>query len=184
MTNPFYPGHFVSSPGSFQSKPVECRAHIGRPCIERVGSRHRLPVGYQCPVSGAMPPRHHRTAFASLATLATSCGWPCEMKATRQSLGSHTSRWGIKILEVGREEGLLVCLPLVIRLLAKSEPLRTRRSSISGAKAKNLTLRHPIDEQFACSRPQPSALYYTNTNSSDRQNDQIEAPCERSQYNR
>jgi hypothetical protein len=65
----------------------------------------------------------------------------------------------------------------VIRLLAKFEPLRTS-SSISGAKAKNLTLRDPIDEQFAWrSRPQPSVLYHTNTNSLDRQNDQIEASC-------
>jgi hypothetical protein len=48
-----------------------------------------------------------------------------------------------KILEAAvGEEGLLVRLPLVIRLPAKSEPLRTG-PSISGAKAKNLALRHP-----------------------------------------
>jgi hypothetical protein len=42
--------------------------------------------------------------------------------------------------EVGREEGFLVCLPLVIRLPAKSEPLRIS-SSISGTKAIGLTAR-------------------------------------------
>jgi hypothetical protein len=48
---------------------------------------------------------------------------------------------GHKILEVGREEGLLVCLPLVIRLPASaSGPLRTS-SSISGAKAISPTAR-------------------------------------------
>ena len=89
------------------------------------------------------------------------------MKATRQSLGSTYVKVGHKILEVGREEGLLVCLPLVIRLLAKSEPLRTS-SSISGAKAKNLTLRHPMNNSHVAD---PSQAFYTI----DQQNDQIEA---------
>jgi hypothetical protein len=64
---------------------------------------------------------------------------------------------GHKILEVGREGGILVCLPLVIRLLAKSEPLRTS-SSISGAKAKNLTLRHPMNNSHVAD---PSQAVYT-----------------------
>jgi hypothetical protein len=42
------------------------------------------------------------------------------MKATQQSLGPHTpNKAGHKILEVGREEGPLVRLPLVVRLSAK-----------------------------------------------------------------
>jgi hypothetical protein len=54
---------------------------------------------------------HHRTALASLATLATSCGRPREMKATRQSLGSHTSRCGIRFWRsVGKRGFLCVCL--------------------------------------------------------------------------
>jgi hypothetical protein len=55
----------------------------------------------------------------------------------------------------------------------QSEPLRTS-SSISDAKAKKNTLRHPMDNSHVAD-PQPSALYYTNANSLDRQNDQIEA---------
>jgi hypothetical protein len=86
------------------------------------------------------------------------------MKATRQSLGARVThaKVGHKILEVGREEGILVCLPLVIRLSAnrQSEPLRTS-SSISGAKAKSVTLRHPMNNSHAAATPgkQPKAFY-------------------------
>jgi hypothetical protein len=54
----------------------------------------------------------------------------------------------------------------------QSELLRTR-TSIPGAKAKNLTLRHPMNNSHVSDPSQePSALYYTNTNASplDRQN--------------
>jgi hypothetical protein len=54
--------------------------------------------------------------LASLATLATSCGRPREMKATRQSLGSHTSRWGIKFWRSVGKMFLLLVLPIVFRL--------------------------------------------------------------------
>jgi hypothetical protein len=123
------------------------------------------------------------------------------MKATRQSLGSHVThaKAGHKILEVGREEvprawfasrvrvGAILDLlrasassmvPLAwfasrVRVGAILDLLRASASSISGTKAKSY-LASP-DEQFAGSRPQPSVLYYTNANSLDRQNDQIEA---------
>jgi hypothetical protein len=64
---------------------------------------------------------------------------------------------GHKILEVGREEVFFVWLPLVIRLSAKSEPLRTS-SSISDAKAKSLTLRHPMNNSHVAD---PSQALYT-----------------------
>jgi hypothetical protein len=64
-----------------------------------------------------------------------------------------------KILEVGREEGFLVCLPLVIRLSAKSEPLRTS-SSISCAKAKSRTLCHPMNNSHVADPSQALYIVY------------------------
>jgi hypothetical protein len=65
----------------------------------------------------------------------------------------------------------------------RSGPLRTS-SSISGAKAKKLTLRHPMNNSHshvAAGDPSQAfyVLYHTNANPLDRQNDQIGALCER-----
>jgi hypothetical protein len=67
---------------------------------------------------------HHRTALASLATLATSCGRPREMKATRQSLGSHTPRRGIRFWRsVGKRFLLLVlCFASRVQVAANLKP--------------------------------------------------------------
>jgi hypothetical protein len=114
---------------------------------------------------------HHRTALgASLATLATSCGRPREMKATRQSLGSHTSRWGIRFWRSVAKRFLLLVLPLVFRLpliWTSSEqvlPFQVQKRKILPCALRLASL----DEQFACSRPQPSVLYFRSAERPDR----------------
>jgi hypothetical protein len=126
--------------------------------VDRVDYHHRLPVG--CWFSGVDKQRHHRTALASLATLVTSFGWPREVKATRQSLGSHTSRRGIRflILEVGREEVPLACFASRVQVGANLNLLRTS-SSIPGAKAKNLTLRRPMNNSHVADPAKRPILY-------------------------
>jgi hypothetical protein len=125
--------------------------------IEHPGPRHRVPVGYQ----SAPTICHHRTAHASLAALATSCcGRPRELKATRQSLGSYIhAKAGHKILEVGRGEAPLACFtPRSVQVAADLNLLRTS-SSISGAKAKNLTSRHPMDNSHVADPTAKRVLY-------------------------
>jgi hypothetical protein len=81
---------------------------------------------------------------------------------------------GHKILEVGREEVPLACFASRDQVTANLDLLRTS-SSILGAKAKNLTFGHPMNNSHVADPSQPNALYYTNANSLDRQNNQIEA---------
>jgi hypothetical protein len=108
------------------------------------------------------------------------------MKATRSAVDRVTHvkvKAGHKILEVGREEVPLACFASRVQVGANLNLLRTS-SSISGAKAKNLTLRHPMNNSHVSD---PSQAFYaipTQTLALDRQNDQIEASCERSQYSR
>ncbi len=79
------------------------------------------------------------------------------MKATRQSLGSTYVKVGHKILKVGREEVPLACFGSRVQVAANLNLLRTS-SSISIAKAKNLTLRHPMNNSHVAD---PSQAFYT-----------------------
>jgi hypothetical protein len=132
------------------------REHIGRPPIALV-------LAIECLLVFRCRQCHHRTALASLATLATSCGWPREMKATRQSLGSHTSRRGIRFWRSVGKRSLLLVLPLVFRL-ALTWTSSERALPLSGAKPKNLTSRHPMNNSHVADPSQPSAPYHTNAN--------------------
>jgi hypothetical protein len=86
------------------------------------------------------------------------------MKATRSAVDRVTHvkvKAGHKILEVGREEIPLACFASRVQVGANLNLLRTS-SSISGAKAKNLTLRHPMNNshvsdpsQAFCTIPTP-----------------------------
>jgi hypothetical protein len=82
------------------------------------------------------------------------------MKATRQSLGSHV-KVGHKILEVGWEEVPLACFASRVQVAANLNLPRTS-SSISGAKAKDLTLRHPMNNSHVAD-PSEEAFYTTPT---------------------
>jgi hypothetical protein len=97
------------------------------------------------------------------------------MKATRQSLGSQTNaKVGHKVLEVGWEEVHLACFASRVQVAANLNLLRTS-SSVSGAKAKNLTLRHAMNNSHVSD---PSEAFYTTHQRKlfrSRQNDQIEA---------
>jgi hypothetical protein len=71
---------------------------------------------------------------------------------------------GHKILEVGREEGLLVCLPLAIQLSANLNLCeQVLPFQISGAKAKNLTLRHPMNNSHVADPSQAFCTTPTQT---------------------
>jgi hypothetical protein len=64
---------------------------------------------------------------------------------------------GHKILEVGWEEAPLACFASRVQVAANLNLLRTS-SSTSGAKAKNLTLRHPMNNSHVAD---PSEALYT-----------------------
>jgi hypothetical protein len=64
---------------------------------------------------------------------------------------------GHAILEVGREEVPLACFASRVQVAANLNLLRTG-SSISGTKAKNLTLRHPMNNSHVAD---PSEAFYT-----------------------
>jgi hypothetical protein len=62
-----------------------------------------------------------------------------------------------KILKAGREEVPLACFASRVQVAADLNLLRTS-SSISGAKAKNLTLHHPMNNSHVAD---PSQALYT-----------------------
>jgi hypothetical protein len=64
---------------------------------------------------------------------------------------------GHKILEVGREEVPLAWVSSRVQVAVNLNLLRTI-SSISGEKAKNLTLRHPMNNSHVAD---PSQAFYT-----------------------
>ena len=69
---------------------------------------------------------------------------------------------GHKVLEVGREEVPLACFGSRVQVAADLNLLRTS-SSISGAKAKNLTLRHPMNNSHVADPSQASYTIPTQT---------------------
>jgi hypothetical protein len=82
----------------------------------------------------------------------------------------------LKILKAGRKEAPLACFGSRVQVAANLNLLRTS-PSITGAKAKNLTLRHPINNSHGPVADPSQALYTIPTQAPklDRQNDQIEA---------
>jgi hypothetical protein len=145
----FFRSRLTLYPGSFRSS----LKRADQSTIDRVDYRHRLPVGF--PVSTMRPPDctcvdGHASNF--LRPTPRNEGNSAVARVTHVK-ARH------KILEVGREEVPLACFASRVQVGANLDLLRTS-PSISGAKAKNLTLRHPMKQQFACSRPQPSVLYF------------------------
>jgi hypothetical protein len=141
------------SPDSLLPPGQACREHAGRHRAPRFSSSTTcwLSVSAIC---------HHRAEFASLGTLATSCGWPREIKACRQSAAARVTYVEVKHLDLdggeARGSSCLFC-PSRIQVAANLNLLRTS-SSISGAKAINLTSRHPMDNSHVAGltqRPVP-----------------------------